>query len=28
MALMTMHMNRLPKPNSWQAGGAGLKSKK
>jgi hypothetical protein len=28
MALMTMHMNRLPKPNSWQAGAVGLKSKK
>ncbi|MFT7535565.1 MAG: hypothetical protein ACI85K_001518 [Hyphomicrobiaceae bacterium] len=28
MALMTMHMNRLPKPHAWRAGAADLKGKK
>lgn len=28
MALMTMHMNRLPKPHAWRAGDADLKAKK
>jgi hypothetical protein len=28
MALMTMHMNRLPKPHVWRAGAADLKGKK
>ena len=28
MALMTMHMSRLPKPHEWRAGPANIKGKK